>query len=291
MLINHFSKKDSDRRNTTEFDISAIESFSPDLTEGDASQVARRNYTMIWVQKGTGDLTIDVEQFKIEEDTVYFAKPGQELTANINEPVHGFIISFAREFLELYEKSSTELSNTPLFNHSCVLPVIHINKETSSLMKNIADKMLQEFRNYYDLRAEVLRGLLKIFVIYLSRQLEYNNQNSFKPRKTELVNVFFNLLEKSFATKKMVRDYAEALSVTPGYLNDTVKEISGFTASYHIQQRIVLEAKRRAIYEGDSLKEIAYYLGFCDPAHFSKYFKNSSGTNFTDFKKGAYSFY
>jgi AraC-like DNA-binding protein len=66
--------------------------------------------------------------------------------------------------------------------------------------------------------------------------------------------------------------------------------MSGFTASYHIQQRIVLEAKRRAIFNGDSMKQIAYCLGFCDPAHFSKYFKNSSGTNFTDFKKTAFNF-
>jgi AraC-like DNA-binding protein len=66
-----------------------------------------------------------------------------------------------------------------------------------------------------------------------------------------------------------------------------VREVSGFTASYHIQQRIILEAKRRAIFEGNSLKEIAYGLGFCDPAHFSKYFKNSAGRNFTDFRKGA----
>jgi AraC-like DNA-binding protein len=46
-----------------------------------------------------------------------------------------------------------------------------------------------------------------------------------------------------------------------------------------------LEAKRRAAFEEYSMKEIAYYLGFWDPADFSKYFKNSSGTNFTDFKK------
>ena len=84
----------------------------------------------------------------------------------------------------------------------------------------------------------------------------------------------------------MVKEYADMLAVTPNYLNEMVKEVSGFTASHHIQQRIILEAKRKVIFEGDSLKEIAYGLGFWDPAHFSKFFKNSSGVNFTDFKKG-----
>jgi AraC-like DNA-binding protein len=33
------------------------------------------------------------------------------------------------------------------------------------------------------------------------------------------------------------------------------------------------------------MKEIAYHLGFSDSAHFSKFFKNTTGMNFTDFKK------
>jgi AraC-like DNA-binding protein len=48
----------------------------------------------------------------------------------------------------------------------------------------------------------------------------------------------------------------------------------------------VLEAKRKAVFGGYSMKEAAYDLGFYDPSHFSKYFKNSSGVNFTDFKRG-----
>ena len=83
----------------------------------------------------------------------------------------------------------------------------------------------------------------------------------------------------------MVSDYAGELFISPSYLNEIVKRISGFTASHHIQQRIVLEAKRLAIYSGSSMKEIAYLLGFEDIAYFSKYFKTFSGTNFRDFKR------
>jgi len=39
------------------------------------------------------------------------------------------------------------------------------------------------------------------------------------------------------------------------------------------------------MFSGGSLKEVAYYLGFDDTSHFSKFFKNKSGINFTDFKK------
>ena len=85
----------------------------------------------------------------------------------------------------------------------------------------------------------------------------------------------------------MVSDYAGQLCVTPNYLNRTVKKVTGFTASHHIQQQIILEAKRKAIYSSVSMKEVAYYLGFDNLAHFSKFFKNNCGMNFTDFKKSA----
>jgi AraC family transcriptional activator of pobA len=47
-----------------------------------------------------------------------------------------------------------------------------------------------------------------------------------------------------------------------------------------------MEAKRQAIHANVSMKEIAYLLGFEDHSHFSKYFKNNSGMNFSSFKKG-----
>ena len=73
--------------------------------------------------------------------------------------------------------------------------------------------------------------------------------------------------------------------MAPNYLNTMAKRVSGFTARHHIQQRIVVEAKRQASWEGISLKEIAYRLGFDNPSHFSKFFKKTSGINFSEFKR------
>ena len=83
----------------------------------------------------------------------------------------------------------------------------------------------------------------------------------------------------------MVADYACQLFITPNYLNEIVKKTTDYSAGYHIRQRIALEAKRQAMYSPLSIKEVAYYLGFTDTAHFSKFFKNTTGKNFSDFKK------
>jgi AraC family transcriptional activator of pobA len=106
-------------------------------------------------------------------------------------------------------------------------------------------------------------------------------------REAEMVRKFMNLLKRNFVKQKLVIEYAGQLCVTPNYLNRVVKKVTGLTASHHIQQQIIMEAKRQAMYSQVSMKEIAYGLGFDNLAHFSKYFKTNSGINFTDFKRQA----
>ncbi len=285
MLINRISKRSHRNADYHQFEIHTIEECLLETSIGNPLSIFQEYYAIIWIEKGVGKITIDLAKFNTQDNTVYYIKPGQVLTLEINSDSKGFIICFAREFFDLYEKKASELINTPLFSNCMNAQIIKINDQINIFMKSIAAEMLQEFKNYFDLRLEILKGLLKIFIIYLSRHFENEQQNNFQSRRMELANSFFALLEKHFATKKQVKEYAEILAVTPNYLNNIVKEVSGFTAGYHIQYRVILEAKRRAIYEGYNLKQTAYNLGFLDPSHFSKYFKNSSGIKFTDFKK------
>jgi AraC family transcriptional activator of pobA len=94
-----------------------------------------------------------------------------------------------------------------------------------------------------------------------------------------------DMTEMNFATRRAVADYASALCLSPNYLNETVKTVLGAPTSYHIQQRIMLEAKRLAVYSNYTMKQVAYHLGFDDLAHFSKFFKNASGECFSEFRR------
>jgi AraC family transcriptional regulator, transcriptional activator of pobA len=229
----------------------------------------RHNYfVIIWVKKGTGTHLIDLEKYEVEDNTVYCITPGQVHQLNTTA-ADGYVISFMAEFLGVAEENYDLLFNTGLFYTFSNSPVI---------------KVLKEFNNFFILRAEILRGFLKIFLIYLTRQFERPKESEAQSKSIDLVKQFFALVEKQYTTKKMVTDYAEELAVTPNHLNEVVKKITGSPASHHIQQRIILEAKRQAVYSRVTMKEIAYQLGFDDTAHFSKFFKNASGESFSDFR-------
>lgn len=267
---------------TVQFEIRTLESI---VYQEQEPLVSQSMYTILWIHQGQGEILIDTDRFTIEEDTLYYIKSGQAFHAVINEPASGFLISFEREFIDLFEKNSFVSGQLSLFNQSWILPGIRLRSDMNIFLKEMAEKMLYEFTHCDNLRNEILSGFLKIFVIYLSRHYKTGEAELGKYGRTELANIFFCLLEKEFSDRKKVKDYASMMAVTPGYLNKVVRQLTGFTASYHIQQRLVLEAKRRLIFEGNNLKEISYGLGFCDPSHFSKFFKTISGTTFTDFKR------
>lgn len=145
--------------------------------------------------------------------------------------------------------------------------------------------MVREYDNPFLFKSELLRIYLKVFLIYLTRQSNIVLQTVMQNRNAELVKSFAGLVEKDFRTMKRVGDYAKCLYVSPNYLNEIVKKITGHSAGQHIRQRVVLEAKRQAAYSNTCMKKIARDLGFADMAHFSKLFKSTAGVSFTSFKK------
>jgi AraC family transcriptional activator of pobA len=83
-------------------------------------------------------------------------------------------------------------------------------------------------------------------------------------------------INESFREMKEVTDYASQLNISAGHLSEVVKLQSGKPAIKHIHERLVLEARRLLFHTNDSLKEIAYNLGFSDASYFNRFFKRET---------------
>jgi len=242
-------------------------------------------FRIIWIKDGSGSLYADMRICASDGDTIYCIRPGQTVRFEPLEETNGYVIAFSADFVVMADNDMDSVYHSSLFHPLFPFSVIRSTVSLKPEMQEAVDKMMREFSNTYPGKEEILKGLLKIFLIYLNRQQDASRQQLVNFNQSGLASRFFNLLEKNFANRKMVSDYARVLAVTPNYLNETVKKASGFSASHHIQQRIILEAKRKATYVRKSMKEIAYDLGFDDISHFSKYFKKVSGVSFSEFKK------
>jgi len=266
------------------FEVKTLESIIQ-YDEPANSQVLSHDYfEIVWVTQGTGLYRVDMQQFGISPNQLFCIRPGEVHLIESGEDLEGYIITFTRNFLGMSEMDPDGVHPGGIYQLFDRCKAIKVKNDTAD-MALIMERLLKEFNNLDLFRLELLKRYFKIFLIYMSRQLEENSLLTTQTRSVGLVQKFMDLLNTNFKEMKMVADYARELAVTPNYLNESIKKATGYPASYHIRQRIALEAKRQAAYSDVCMKEIAYHLGFSDSAHFSKFFKNTTGMNFTDFKK------
>jgi AraC family transcriptional regulator, transcriptional activator of pobA len=82
-----------------------------------------------------------------------------------------------------------------------------------------------------------------------------------------------------------IRQYADALNVTAARLRAACLEVAEKTPTRILEERLVLEAKRNLTYTNMTVAQIAYYLGFTDPAYFSRFFSKLAGESPAAFRR------
>lgn len=241
-------------------------------------------FEILWIDQGSGVFQVDLQNYEFENRRVFCIKPNQVHQLIVDTHIEGFVISFTNDFMNIAEHEFDLMSPITLYQLFSINEGIFVRNEMIDDMREIAAKMFKEFDNQYPFRVQILKRFLKVLLIYLSRHFEINFTIIKRSRDKELVQKFMTLLEDNFREKKMVSDYANDLFLTSNYLNEIVKKNTGFPASYHIKQRVLLQAKRMSQYSNLCMKEIAYSLGFSTSEHFSKYFKGINGVSYSDFK-------
>jgi len=286
MQSNLIFKNPDKKNNTLLFEIQLIDH----LTEGNLEKMScihhQHLFEMIWLQEGSGIHLLNQQQFLLMNNSMHIAVPGQQQQLIIDAGSKGYLISFNEAFLNGYYEDFNSMQEISFLRNISQNEPLQVTGELASEIQDLALKLYKEQNSLFASKNEMISKYLKIFLIHIKRQIEAHEDTA-RANNNSLFNNFIWLLENNYKEKKAVADYASELSVTPSHLNHVIKKTSGYPASYHIQQRIVLEAKRKVRYTGASMKEVAYYLGFDDISHFSKFFKTSSGMNFTTFKNSS----
>ena len=66
---------------------------------------------------------------------------------------------------------------------------------------------------------------------------------------------------------------------------EAINAVLGTSVSRHIQDEIILQAKRKLVYTTASVKEIAHSLGFDDYSYFTRLFTKVAGVSPTLFRR------
>lgn len=143
-------------------------------------------------------------------------------------------------------------------------------------MKVLARRIFAEHAGRRFGRAQVLRSLSGVLLALVARGLEADEADEFGDA-SPLLGRFEDLIDRHFADRWQIADYAAALGVSPTHLGRVVRQATGHSANRLIADRVLREARRMLIFTNLPVAQIGYQLGFADPAHFSRVFRRGAG--------------
>lgn len=242
-------------------------------------------YTFIWNRGDAKQWEIDLIPQTIETNTIFSLSPGQTLFIP-NKTNDYVVIQFNREFYCVQDHDHEVSCNGILFNGVLSTPMLRLDAEEQRSFSVLLEVIKEEFSNQDDVQLEMLRTVLKRFIIKCTRLAKLQFADHFiSPHELDTVRHFSALVEKHFRTLHKVSDYAELMNKSPKTLSNVFNALGERTPLQIIHERIILEAKKLLLYTDKSSKEISFELNFSDPVQFSRLFKNETRFTPVDFKK------
>jgi len=245
------------------------------------TRATREWLSILFIVKGNGKCVHQGELLILEGKTVYTGFGNCFQQFDIGKETIGYLLGVnPKKLATSFESINVVYEELFTINRPC----IHLDAESAEEVNWIVTRILRGVRSRERYNIEIVHKYVSLLLLYLKAQLRDKLVLVSMNRKGMLLKGFFSLLEDAFMTAKTVDYYADKLCVTAKHLTNVIKTESGYPTSYHINQRIVLEAKRMATASGACLKQIAYELGYEDVSAFSKLFKRVAGETFSNYR-------
>ena len=244
------------------------------------------HYEIIWLKKGKGIHHIDGQSYPYQNSTVFLLAPGQVHKMEQEEKGEGFVIKFLPDIFSHQTEVNEYLMDNLLFDAIDAYPVLALTASQYKIFEELFNQITVEFNTSEVGQRQMLSSFLKILLTNVSRIKHQQQLSIHKPEPGyELFKSYKVSIETHFKTLHSVAEYAELVKSNPRQLNTLTKKFSNKTAGQLITDRIILEAKRHLYHNTLSIKEIAFELGFEDPAYFTRIFKNNSGLSPQQYKE------
>ena len=239
-------------------------------------------FEIVWLQNEFPLHAIKAEEEPGRADWIYLIPPYRVHQLN-KAGKNGVLLSFKRDFLEEEDKEFY-LDIFKIFNIQGEFSCLPLTAENAVELNKVYQLLAEEYREQAN-SFLILKALLKVFLLKLIRVKEhvFTTQDVNQKRVYE----FMMLLEENYQEQRNAEFYGNALGLGAKRLNQILKEKLDKTGMQLIHDRIILEAKRKIIHSENTLKEIAYELGFTDRPYFSRFFKKQTGSSPEDFQKQA----
>ena len=229
--------------------------------------------------------THGVNQYRntVVGSSINFVAPGQ-LQAIANPPetltmLKGYTLFFKPSFLQIGVDNLRFSREFPFYNIT-QNAYLSLSDTDVTFFADLFERILHEHRSGQPYSEGLVRSLL-LSVLYYAKRLFARQQPAPIPPTTDragqLTEAYQQLLHAHVNELTTVGQYAERLHVSPDYLKECTNKAMGKSAQALLHEARLLEAQSLLAQTSASVAEIAYQLGFENPANFIHFFKRMAG--------------
>jgi AraC-like DNA-binding protein len=235
---------------------------------------------LIATVSGTLKQEVDFTTYDATPGTWLWVRPGQVQRWGDLSEVEGHLVLFESDFLDpatvvaaRLETPGSPVQYDAADDHAVDLAIEHLSHEFSAVGASPLD-----------VHIATLRHLLSALVLRLAH-LPGGLPST--PEGSDTFRRFREAVERDFTKTHQVAYYARTLGYSPRTLTRATASAVGTNAKEFIDERVMLEAKRRLAHSDETAARIAAHLGFSDATNFSKYFQSRAGQSPIQFRNAA----
>lgn len=230
--------------------------------------------------------------YDFEEGGLLFAAPNQVIGSdddNDTEDLSYYTLLVHPDFL-LSFPLARKIKQYGYFNYA-TNEALHLSENEKAILLSVFGIIEQELKSRVDeFSHDVVISQIELLLNYANRF--YKRQ--FLTRKVvshDMLQRMEDLLDDAFKNKNVdqgiptVQYLADNLNVSPGYLSDMLRALTGMNAQQHIHNKLVEKAKEQLSSTTLSIAEIAFDLGFEHPQSFSRFFRTKAKLSPVEFRQ------
>lgn len=230
--------------------------------------------------------------YDFDEGVMSFFSPKQVsiLEPGTVLPTSGWLLIIHPDFFQTYAINH-KLKGYGFFDYAMTEALI-LSEDEEAAIEGIFRQIEKEYQLPIDtFSQDVLVANVDLLLTLCNRY--YNRQFiTRKPANQTLLDKVDKLLtdyleahegaEKGLPTATFI---AAQLNLSPKYLSDLLRQLTGRSIQQHIHDKLIEKAKEQLASTTLSVSEIAYALGFDYPQSFNKLFKNKTNTSPLEYRQ------
>lgn len=170
--------------------------------------------------------------------------------------------------------------------YSC--PVMPMSQEQVERLRNdflMIENCLANDRHLF--QEDILICAMQMMILdFFDIHASHNGLANISFQDGDIIARFMQMLERGdYVTNREVSYYADKLFVTPKYLSEVCKSVSGKTANYWITRFATIHIRRLLLQKELSFTQISDMFEFSSSAYFSRFVQKHLGASPTSFRE------